>query len=66
MITLSRQEARAFLAQRGNRHVGEHAMKGRIGKKPPLPWVFCTNCGLLNLKNDVTRRALRAPCVWED
>lgn len=55
-----------FLEAKGRQHIGVHNMRGTIGKKPPLPWVFCLQCGLLNLKNDVTHKALKRPCIWED
>lgn len=29
-----------------------------------LHWLYCAYCGLVNLKNDTTRRALRATCEW--
>jgi hypothetical protein len=38
---------------------GPHQMT----KLKRLPWAHCKRCGLLALKNDVTRRALRAECV---
>jgi hypothetical protein len=65
MITLTGADKLALLRSRGQLHVGVHQMKGTIGK-PAMPWRYCTNCGLLALKNDVTRRALRAPCTWEE
>jgi hypothetical protein len=51
-----------FLNQRGNKRVRDgHSLKGRI-----LHWPYCEHCGLIALKNDVTRRALKAQCVvWE-
>jgi len=40
-----------------------HAMTRKLKR---LPWVFCAHCGIMNLKNDATRSALRKPCeVWE-
>ena len=44
---------------RGVRRSGSHRMTKRI-----LHWPYCSNCKLMALRNDVTRRALRAPCVW--
>lgn len=42
---------------------GPHSMK----KLRCLPWPFCQRCGLLALKNDVTRAALKRECVtYED
>jgi hypothetical protein len=35
----------------------------QMAKLKRLPWPYCKRCGLLALKNDVTRRALRAECV---
>lgn len=58
--TLSAADMRAFLAG-GQKHVGTHNLSKRI-----LHWRYCANCGLLNLKNEPTQRALRGPCTWED
>jgi hypothetical protein len=55
---LSDSEKRDFLSSRGRRDVGVHQMTRKI-----LHWRYCARCGLMNLKNDATRRALRAPCV---
>lgn len=30
--------------------------------KNPCPWLVCARCGLVALKNDETRKALRAAC----
>ena len=55
---LSRSEATQFLADRGIRRAGPHRMTKRI-----FHWPYCARCGLVALKNDATRRALRAQCV---
>lgn len=65
MITLTGAEKRALLLSTGVRKTGTHNVTGTIGR-PPMPWRFCVNCGLLALKNDATRRALRAACEWEE
>jgi hypothetical protein len=31
-----------------------------------LNWRYCARCGLMNLKNDATRKALRQECVTEE
>lgn len=31
-----------------------------------LPWPYCWKCGLLYLKNAVTRKAIAAPCPGDD
>lgn len=59
--TLGASEMRAFLSHQGQRRTGPHRMTKRI-----LHWQFCATCGLLALKNEVSRRALRAPCMWEE
>lgn len=52
-------EARRFVARYGGRvHLTAHHMAGRV-----LHWPYCLTCGLVALKNDATRAALRAPCV---
>lgn len=50
--------------------------KGVVGIRPHnattlkskrFHWPICSHCGLVYLKNDATRRALRAGCYkWED
>lgn len=55
-------DVRAFLAERGTRNVGAHNPKQR----KRLPWPVCSRCGLLYLRNEATRRAVRAACVVEE
>lgn len=38
---------------------GPHSMTGKI-----LHWPYCKRCGLIALKNDTTKRALRKVCEW--
>lgn len=38
---------------------GPHAMTGRV-----LNWSFCARCGLIALKNDASRVALKRDCEW--
>lgn len=59
--TLSPAEARELIAKRGAVRNGPHKLTARV-----LHWAYCTQCGLLALRNDATRAALRRPCVWED
>lgn len=33
-----------------------------LGAKTRFPWPVCQRCGLVALKNEATRRALRQPC----
>lgn len=56
------EDARAFLNARGRVRVGDH--EPRHVKR--LSWPYCIHCGLLYLKNDVTRAALRKKCVSEE
>lgn len=51
----------AFLNERGTFRTGPHRMDKKI-----LHWSYCRNCGLIALKNDATRKALKVPCRWED
>lgn len=62
-FSLSTAEASAFLKEQGNIRTGVHHMTGTIGK-PAMPWKYCTNCGLLALKNVVTLKQLRKACRW--
>ncbi len=52
------KDVAAFLADKGKTRRGAHSMT-----RPLMHWRYCSHCGLLNLKNDATRRALRQPCV---
>lgn len=38
---------------------GHHAVK-MPGKN--MPWQYCCKCGLVYLKNEATRKAIKAPC----
>ena len=59
---LSGKDLRAFLENRGTKRVGVHQMSKKV-----LSWVYCARCGLVALKNDVSRAAVAAKCVvWED
>lgn len=40
---------------------GPHNMSKRI-----LHWPYCARCGLVALKNEATRKALRKECVTEE
>ncbi|HEY0712278.1 MAG TPA: hypothetical protein VGF45_06375 [Polyangia bacterium] len=55
-------DVRAFLASQGRRSVGVHQMKN----VKRMPWPLCTRCGLLALRNDASRKALREQCVVEE
>jgi hypothetical protein len=59
--TLSRSEVREWLTSRGTLRQGTHSFTKRI-----CHWSYCANCGLVTLKNEATRRAMKAACVWED
>lgn len=57
-------DVKAFLAERGKKVRGAHSMTGTLKR---MPWPYCTRCGLLALRNEPTRRALKEPCeTWED
>lgn len=55
------KDIRSFLDQKGNRRTGTHNMSKRV-----ISWPYCSNCGLIALKNDATRKALKQACTWED
>lgn len=59
---LSRADVKKFLESKGRMSVGVHSPK-HIKR---IPWPYCTRCGLLYLKNDVTQRAIAKPCVIEE
>lgn len=55
---------RAFIAERGRKVKGPHAMSGLLTR---MPWPYCTRCGLVALRNEPTRKALKEPCeTWAD
>lgn len=56
------EDVKGFLASKGQRSVGVHQM--RHAKR--ISWPLCSRCGLLALRNDATRKALREPCVIEE
>lgn len=61
--TLAPSEVREFLSRKGQRREGTHAFK----QHKRIPWPMCRHCGLLALRNEATRRAMRAKCItWED
>lgn len=54
---------REWLSEKGRKVKGAHAM----APMKRLPWPYCKRCGLIALRNEPTRRALREPCeTWED
>lgn len=55
----TKDEVRAFLALKGKERRGPHSPKMRRG----IPWPVCSHCGLVWLKNDLTRAAIKAVCV---
>lgn len=46
---------------RGTLKSGVHTFNRKI-----LNWPYCGRCGLLALKNEATRRAMRQACVVEE
>lgn len=48
----------AFLSQKGTKRMRVHAFN-----KKCCHWSYCGQCGLVLLRNDVSRRAAKAPCV---
>ncbi len=49
----------------------ERPVVKRTGEHVPtqpkrFPWPYCARCGLVYLKNEVSRRAVRAKCVWTE
>jgi len=39
----------------------QHSFLGKI-----FNWSYCVKCGLLTLKNEATRKAMKAPCRGAD
>ena len=59
--TLSSKEALEFLRLQGKRVTRVHALTEKI-----CHWPYCKHCGLVALKNDPTRKALKGPCLSEE
>lgn len=52
-------DVRGFLAEKGIRRIGVHSPQ-------PLrciPWPVCSRCGLVYLKNEATRKAIKEGCI---
>ena len=58
---LTRDEVRAFMTNKGTVRRGVHAFTRKI-----CHWPYCAHCGLVALKNDVSRKAAKAACEYED
>jgi len=56
--TLTKREKRELLSSKGTKRTRVHAFTRKM-----LHWPYCQHCGLVMLKNDVSRRAVRKPCV---
>lgn len=56
-----REAVRAFMAERGTVVKGPHRFTKKV-----CHWPYCARCGLVLLKNEVTRKAARALCVTEE
>ena len=51
-----------FLEWKGTKRSRDHAFTKKIKH-----WSYCGQCGLVLLRNDVSRKAAKAKCVvWED
>ncbi len=55
-------DVKGFLEARGRIVRGEHRPKTIRG----ISWPVCSRCGLLYLRNEVTRRAINQECVTEE
>lgn len=55
------QDVRGFLAQRGTVKSMPHNLNVAV-----LHWRYCSRCGLIALKNDASRKAMKAACVVEE
>lgn len=57
----SAAEAAAILHSKGTKRVRPHNLSRCVHH-----WRACAYCGLMNLKNEATRKALKQKCVvWE-
>lgn len=56
------QNVKEFLERKGIKRVRDHSFKSQI-----LSWPFCSQCGLVLLKNETSRKCAQQKCVvWED
>lgn len=51
-------DVRGFLADKGSKRTREHAFTKKV-----VHWSYCAQCGLVQLRNDVSRKAAKAKCV---
>jgi hypothetical protein len=62
-VTLTPEQAREFLSQKGVRRVGTHD----FNKRRICHWPYCSRCGLVLLRNKSSRSAAAASCItYED
>lgn len=47
-------------------HAFEKLPKAKKEKHSRIPWVCCTRCGLVAIRNRATERAMRKACVGLD
>lgn len=57
--SLAAAEIREFLSYKGVKRTGTHALTQKV-----CHWLYCANCGFLNLKNEATRKAMKSACEW--
>jgi hypothetical protein len=58
---LTQAEAREWLHATGVTRRGPHQFNRKVAH-----WPYCGRCGLMMLKNEVSRKACKAQCQWED
>lgn len=54
-------DVRGFLAQKGTRRERDHAFTKRVAH-----WAYCKQCGLVLLRNDISRRAAAGKCITHE
>jgi hypothetical protein len=59
--SLSASDRKDFLSAKGQVRRAPHKFTMKV-----LHWRACSTCGLLPLRNELTRKAIRAACVWEE
>lgn len=47
-----------FMSRQGTKRTRVHAFNHKV-----CHWSYCGQCGLVLLRNDVSRRSAKAPCV---
>ncbi len=54
-------DTKEFLTRKGSIRRQPHNFSRKV-----LSWMSCCTCGLLTLRNDPTKKAMKKMCEWEE